>query len=163
MGVGNRHRCSSPSLRHARYSRYNREGLLYPRLTTAQRNAINNPAPGLTIFNTTSQCFEAYFANGLESHGMRLQQFPRSQLFYSRIYLCEPSRKLFGNHRGSYLCLDIPLRYSGEFQPSKSPSYLGQYRNLYGKIGGYRQSGLRGQLYAVGYRYQLPPTRLTNL
>ncbi len=51
-------------------------GLLYPRLTTAQRNAINNPATGLTIFNTTSQCFEAYFANGWKATACACNSFP---------------------------------------------------------------------------------------
>ncbi|PSL33765.1 tail fiber domain-containing protein [Dyadobacter jiangsuensis] len=32
----------------------NNKGLLLPRLTTAQRNAISNPAKGLLIFNTTT-------------------------------------------------------------------------------------------------------------
>ncbi len=36
------------------------QGLLPPRLTTAQRNAIINPADGLIIFNTTTLCLE-YF------------------------------------------------------------------------------------------------------
>jgi hypothetical protein len=36
------------------------KGLLIPRLTTAQRNAIPSPANSLLIFNTTTQCFEFY-------------------------------------------------------------------------------------------------------
>lgn len=32
----------------------NNKGLLLPRLTTAQRNAITMPAKGLLIFNTTT-------------------------------------------------------------------------------------------------------------
>ncbi len=36
------------------------QGLLLPRMTTTQRNGIANPAHSLTIFNTTSNCFEAY-------------------------------------------------------------------------------------------------------
>jgi len=51
-------------------------GFLYPRLTTAQRNGINNPATGLTIFNTTSQCFEAYFANGWKATACACNSFP---------------------------------------------------------------------------------------
>jgi len=35
-------------------------GLLIPRMTTAQRNAISNPAQSLLIFNTTTKCFETY-------------------------------------------------------------------------------------------------------
>src|SRR5688572_20111841 len=39
------------------------KGMLIPRLTTTQRNAITNPAQSLLIFNTTTSCFET-FANG---------------------------------------------------------------------------------------------------
>ena len=35
-------------------------GLLIPRMTTAQRDAITNPADALLIFNTTTRCFESY-------------------------------------------------------------------------------------------------------
>jgi len=35
-------------------------GLLLPRMTTAQRDAISNPAQSLLIFNTTTKCFETY-------------------------------------------------------------------------------------------------------
>jgi hypothetical protein len=36
------------------------KGMLMPRMTTAQRNGIVNPAEGLLIFNTTIKCFEAF-------------------------------------------------------------------------------------------------------
>ena len=39
---------------------FNNKGLLVPRLTTAQRNAIATPAESLLIYNTTTQCFEAW-------------------------------------------------------------------------------------------------------
>src|SRR5688572_14276823 len=39
-------------------------GMLIPRLTTTQRNAIANPAQSLLIFNTNTNCFET-FINGL--------------------------------------------------------------------------------------------------
>ncbi len=39
-------------------------GFALPRLTTAQRNAINNPVFGLQIYNTDSDCLEMYFASG---------------------------------------------------------------------------------------------------
>ena len=35
-------------------------GLLIPRMTTAQRDAISNPAQSLLIFNTTIKCYEGY-------------------------------------------------------------------------------------------------------
>ena len=43
---------------------FNDRGLLIPRLTTAERNAIQNTAEGLQIFNTDNKCFE-YFAYGI--------------------------------------------------------------------------------------------------
>ena len=36
------------------------KGVLFPRITTAERDAINNPAQSLVIFNSTTQCFETY-------------------------------------------------------------------------------------------------------
>ena len=36
------------------------KGLLPPRMTTAQRNAIASPAQGLIIFNTATKCFEVW-------------------------------------------------------------------------------------------------------
>jgi uncharacterized protein (TIGR02145 family) len=41
----------------------NSKGMLIPRLTTAQRNAIAAPAEGLLIFNSTTKCFEAFVNN----------------------------------------------------------------------------------------------------
>jgi len=38
-------------------------GLLIPRMTTTQRDAISSPAQSLLIFNTTTTCFET-FVNG---------------------------------------------------------------------------------------------------
>ena len=39
------------------------KGILFPRMTTAQRDAISNPAEGLLIFNITTGCFN-YFMGG---------------------------------------------------------------------------------------------------
>jgi hypothetical protein len=36
------------------------QGLLIPRMTTAQRNTIPSPALSLLIFNTTTNCYESY-------------------------------------------------------------------------------------------------------
>lgn len=41
----------------------NSKGMLIPRLTTGERNAIVSPAEGLQIFNTTSKCLEFYVGN----------------------------------------------------------------------------------------------------
>lgn len=43
------------------------QGLLPPRLSTSQRNAIINPAAGLMIFNTTTACIEYYDGSIWES------------------------------------------------------------------------------------------------
>jgi hypothetical protein len=40
------------------------KGFLVTRLTSAQRNAIVNPAEGLLIYNTDIRCFEAWFPSG---------------------------------------------------------------------------------------------------
>ncbi len=40
------------------------QGLLLPRLTTTQRNAISTPATGLTIYNTTDNCIQVYKGAG---------------------------------------------------------------------------------------------------
>lgn len=40
------------------------KGFLLSRLTTAQRNAIVAPAAGLEIYNTDTDCIEAYFVTG---------------------------------------------------------------------------------------------------
>ncbi len=39
-------------------------GLLLPRLTTAQRNGIQNPPNALVIYNTDNHCVETYFPGG---------------------------------------------------------------------------------------------------
>jgi len=43
---------------------FSNKGFLMPRLTTSQRDAIQNPAPGLEIFNLTSSCLNIYTSNG---------------------------------------------------------------------------------------------------
>jgi PKD repeat protein len=39
-------------------------GVLLPRLSTAQRNGISNPAAGLMIYNTSTECMEVYHSSG---------------------------------------------------------------------------------------------------
>ncbi|MCC6599568.1 MAG: hypothetical protein IT223_02725 [Crocinitomicaceae bacterium] len=42
---------------------FTNRGILMPRMTTVQRDAIQNPALSLLIYNTTSNCYESY--NGI--------------------------------------------------------------------------------------------------
>ena len=46
------------------------KGLLPPRMTTAERNAIINPADGLMIFNTTSESLNYFFGGWHEVSGI---------------------------------------------------------------------------------------------
>jgi hypothetical protein len=39
-------------------------GILIPRMTQVERDNISNPAHSLMIFNTTTDCFEAYYTGG---------------------------------------------------------------------------------------------------
>ncbi len=40
------------------------KGVLFPRLTTAQRNAISNPAAGLLIYNSEANVLQIYDGSG---------------------------------------------------------------------------------------------------
>lgn len=39
------------------------QGMLFPRMSQAQRNAIVSPAQGLVLFNTSSNCLQIYIGN----------------------------------------------------------------------------------------------------
>lgn len=43
------------------------KGVLFPRMTTAQRNAITSPATGLVIYNIDTNCYDVYFGTSWES------------------------------------------------------------------------------------------------
>ncbi len=55
-------------------------GFLLNRMTTAQRNAITNPAVGLQIYNTTTGCFEGYLASGWRSLACNCASFPSAAI-----------------------------------------------------------------------------------
>jgi hypothetical protein len=48
------------------------KGMLFPRMTTSQRDQISSPATGLLIFNTSSQSFDYYTGSGWLSLGTAL-------------------------------------------------------------------------------------------
>lgn len=56
VGIGT----NTPSASAALEIKSSDKGVLFPRLTSAQRNAINNPAHGLHIFNLTENCLNYY-------------------------------------------------------------------------------------------------------
>lgn len=47
------------------------QGFLYPRMTTAQRDAISSPADGLTIYNTDTKSIDTYNGTAWESGGIK--------------------------------------------------------------------------------------------
>jgi hypothetical protein len=51
-------------------------GLLLPRLTTSQRNALQNPPEGLQIYNTTNKCVEVWFPSGWKPTGCDCNSAP---------------------------------------------------------------------------------------
>jgi hypothetical protein len=60
--------------------RSTQSGFLIPRLTTSQRNAIANPTPGLQIFNTSTQCLEAFFPNGWRGIACNCNSLPNATI-----------------------------------------------------------------------------------
>lgn len=48
------------------------QGMLFPRMTTAQRDAISSPAKGLIIFNTTLNCLQTNIGNSGAPNWKRL-------------------------------------------------------------------------------------------
>ena len=49
------------------------KGVLIPRMTTAQRDAIDEPAPGLQILNLDDYCLDIYDGDGwIKNCGMRV-------------------------------------------------------------------------------------------
>ncbi len=63
------------------------KGLLLPRLTTAQVNAISNPAPGLMVYNTTTGKFVGYAAKTIIT---TLQQLSNSNQSNGLGYMNDP-------------------------------------------------------------------------
>jgi uncharacterized protein (TIGR02145 family) len=60
------------------------KGFLPPRMTTAQRDAISNPAEGLTIYNTSTNCLQWYVGGGIWHDGCGdnpYLQYPEGTVF----------------------------------------------------------------------------------
>jgi PKD repeat protein len=56
------------------------KGLLLPRLSTQQRNNIPQPAAGLQIYNTSTECVEVYFPTGWQVLGCACTSAPTTPL-----------------------------------------------------------------------------------
>lgn len=89
-------------------------GLLYPRLSTAQRNAIANPASGLTIYNLTTNCVQTYFqTSGWQDVVCDCQSFPSSAFTFPNT--------ISQNFASSFTASTSGMNYSWVFQGG-SPS-----------------------------------------
>lgn len=62
---------------------FTNKGFLLPRITTVQRNAIVNPATGLQIYNTTTNCLEIYLSSQWQSVICQCNVFPSANFTYS--------------------------------------------------------------------------------
>jgi PKD repeat protein len=109
------------------------KGVLVPRLTDAQRNAISNPANGLLIFNTTTNCFN-FFKSGIwfELCGNCIS--PPTPTVSTNAPVCEgDTLKLFaGNIPNASYSWTGPNGFSSNLQnpviPNATTSYSGSYQ-----------------------------------
>lgn len=87
-------------------------GFLLPRMTTAQRNAIPNPATALQIYNTSTNCLEMYYSGGgWRSIHCDCQAFPNAIFSVPNGYI----------NQGANFTAPPNMTYSWTFQ-SGSPS-----------------------------------------
>lgn len=56
------------------------QGMLFPRMSQAQRNAIVSPAQGLVLFNTSSNCLQIYIGNVWHDVQCECNAFPDATL-----------------------------------------------------------------------------------
>lgn len=92
------------------------KGMLFPRLTQAQRDSIQNPAHSLVIFNTTSDCIESYYSNtGWRRVSCNCTSFP------SAAFTTSPSFPSFGSNVTFNPSFNAGASYSWTF-PNAAPS-----------------------------------------
>jgi len=75
-------------------------GLLVPRLTTTQRDALSSPATGLLIFNTTTKSFQYNFGDGLsvESYSLDAQSDSSSASYSYMVPIWAEESNTLGNN-----------------------------------------------------------------
>ncbi len=132
-------------------------GFLLPRMTTAQRNAIANPAAALQIYNTSTNCLEMYYSGGgWRSIHCDCQAYPNAIFSVPSGYI----------NQGANFSAPPNMTYSWTFQ-SGSPSTsvvqspqvsLEQCRHLCRFAYPDRQRRLFLFAYRLHNRYQLRPS-----
>ena len=107
-------------------------GFLLPRLSTIQRNNIPNPAIGLQVYNTSTQCLEMHFSSGWKKVSCVCQNLPNASFTFS------PANPGTGQNIG-FSPVQSGLQYqwqftsgtpasSGSSNPSVSWSVAGTYK-----------------------------------
>ena len=84
------------------------KGLLPPRMTSAQRDAIPNPSPGLMIFNTTTQTLEIFTSYGWA--GLQIQ-IPARKLLGGAVH--EEAYSIQNTTDGGYIVAGLSSTLSG--------------------------------------------------
>jgi uncharacterized protein (TIGR02145 family) len=100
-------------------------GLLPPRMTTAQRDAISNPAAGLTIYNTDLNCLE-FFAGVVKGWYCACPSF--GTISCASALVC-----------GTYMT-GIPLAYTNLVAITVNPSFPGGYSIVTNTLDGFNFS-----------------------
>lgn len=101
-------------------------GFLIPRMTTADRDAIAAPIPeALLIYNTTTQCFEAYYSNSWVAFGCIGCQLPGSFSATSPSILLGTSFNAAWTSSGAAATYYLDVSTASDFS-----SFLTGYNNL---------------------------------
>ncbi len=66
------------------------QGVLFPRMTTAQITAINLPATSLLVFNTTTNCYEFYNGTSWQNIICQCAGIPVTSAITGTVTLCAP-------------------------------------------------------------------------
>ncbi|MCP4088980.1 MAG: hypothetical protein GY746_04220, partial [Gammaproteobacteria bacterium] len=110
------------------------EGILYPRMNTAQRDAISNPASGLQIYNTTTNCLNYYFnSNWHEVCGICTPQPTPADAGSDQTDVCSPTTLSANTPSSGTGSWTIESGSGGNVTNSLSPTsnFSGEYGTTY--------------------------------
>jgi hypothetical protein len=86
------------------------QGLLPPRMTTTQRDAISNPPAGLTLFNTTTKCLQGFDGGfWIDGCGGAQEAAPNANLTAANV-----------TYQGTSVINTTGIGYNGEAVPAAS-------------------------------------------